>query len=67
MFDSSLACEFAALKPFVVPLLQAVPAGKYDVVDDMLRSFEKIEAMDERCIAPNSLVREFIGGSTYSY
>ena len=65
MFDSSLAFEFSVLKPFVVPLLQAVPAGKYEVVDQILRSFERIEAMDESCVAPDSLAREFIGGSTY--
>ena len=65
MFDSSLAFEFAVLKPVVVPLLEALPAGKYAVVDDMLRGFEKIEAMDEKYVAPESLAREFLGGSTY--
>ena len=65
MFDSSLAFEFAVLKPMVVPLLEAIPAGKYAVVDDMLRGFEKIEAMDEKYVAPESLAREFLGGSTY--
>ncbi len=65
MFDSSLAFEFAVLKPVVVPLLEAIPTGKYDVVDDMLRGFEKIEAMDEKYVAPESLAREFLGGSTY--
>ena len=65
MFDSSLAFEFSVLKPFVVPLLEAIPAGKYDVVDDMLNGFEQIEALDEKYVAPNSLAREFIGGSTY--
>lgn len=65
MFDSSLAFEFSALKPVVVPLLEALPAGKYDVVDDMLRGFERIEAMDEKYVAPESLAREFLGGSTY--
>ena len=65
MFDSSLAFEFAVLKPMVVPLLEAIPAGKYAVVDDMLRGFEKIEAMDEKYVAPDSLAREFLGGSTY--
>ena len=65
MFDSSLAFEFAVLKPVVVPLLEALPAGKYAVVDDMLRGFEKIEAMDEKYVAPDSLAREFLGGSTY--
>ena len=65
LLDSSLAFEAAALKPFVVPLLEEIPAGTYPVVDDMLRAFGKIEGMDERCVAPDSLVREFIGGSTY--
>ena len=65
MFDSSLAFEFSVIKPFVVPLLEAIPAGKYDVVDDMLKGFEQIEALDEKYVAPNSLAREFIGGSTY--
>ena len=65
MFASSLAFEFAVLKPMVVPLLEAIPAGKYSVVDDMLRGFEKIEAMDEKYVAPESLAREFLGGSTY--
>ena len=51
--------------PYVVPLLEAIPAGKYDVVDSMLRGFDKIEAMDDSCVAPDSLAREFIGGSTY--
>ena len=64
-FDSSLAFEFAVLKPMVLPLLEAIPAGKYDVVDDMLRGFEKIEVLDQRYVAPDSLAREFIGGSTY--
>lgn len=64
-FDSSLAFDFAVIKPFVVPLLEAIPAGKYPVVDDMLRAFDKIEAMDEKYVAPESLAREFIGGSTY--
>ena len=65
MFDSSLAFEFAVLKPVVVPLLEAIPAGKYAVVDDMLRGFERIEAMGEKYVAPDSLAREFLGGSTY--
>ena len=65
MFDSSLAFEFAVLQPVVVPLLEAIPAGKYAVVEDMLRGFARIEAMDEKYVAPDSLAREFLGGSTY--
>lgn len=64
-FDSSLALSASALKPFVVPLLEDIPKGKYQVVEDMLRGFEKIEPLDEKYIAPKSLAREFIGGSPY--
>ena len=67
MFDSSLACEVSVLQPFVVPLLEAIPRGQYQVVDDILAAYERIEPMEERYIAPNSLVREFIGGSGYQY
>ena len=42
-----------------------MPVGKYEVVGDMLRGFEKIEGLDEKYVAPESLAREFIGGSTY--
>lgn len=65
MFDSSLAMSVSALKPFVVPLLENLPAGKYPVVGDMLRGLEKIEPLDESYIAADSLAREFIGGSAY--
>ena len=64
-FDSSLPISISALKPFVVPLLEDLPAGKYPVVNDILRGLERIEPLDEKYIAPNSLAREFIGGSTY--
>ena len=67
MFDSALAFEFALLKPIVVPLLEELPRGKYDVAEEMLRGFERIEPMEETCVAPESLAREFIGGSAYDY
>lgn len=65
MFDSSLALSASALKPFVVPLLEEIPRGKYQVVEDMLRGLERIEPLDEKHIPAKSLAREFIGGSPY--
>ena len=65
MFDSSLALSVSVLKPFVVPLLEEIPKGKYKVVDDMLQALDKIEPLDEKYIPPTSLSREFIGGSSY--
>ena len=64
MFDSSLAFEFSVLKPIVVPLLEA-ERSRHPVVNDILRGFDKIEAMDSKYVAPDSLAREFLGGSTY--
>ena len=65
MFDSSLALSASVLKPFVVPLLEDLPKGKYPVAGDILRALEKIEPLDEKYISPKSLSREFIGGSPY--
>jgi len=65
MFDSSLAMSASLLKPFVLPLLEEIPRGKYQVVEDILRSYEKIEALDEKYVPAKSLAREFIGGSPY--
>lgn len=64
MFDSSLAFEFAVLKPVVTPLLEK-ETEKYPVAGEILRAFDKIEIMDEKYVAPDSLAREFLGGSTY--
>jgi len=65
MFDSSLAMSASLLKPFVLPLLEEIPRGKYQVAEDILRGYEKIEALDEKYVPAKSLAREFIGGSPY--
>ena len=62
-----VAFECSALKPFVVPLLQEVSAGDFPVAESLLRAFDRIEPLDDRYIAPTSLAREFIGGSSYNY
>jgi uridine kinase len=67
MFDSTLAFEYAVLKPLAVPLLQEVPAGKYPVVEQILQAFDRIEDMDEKYVSPTSMAREFLGGSAYVY
>lgn len=66
MFDSSLPLSASALKPFVVPLLEELPSRlRHGIVEDILRGYEKIEALDEKYIPAKSLSREFIGGSPY--
>ncbi len=67
MFDSSLECEFSILKPYVVPLLEELPRGKYPVADQILTAYERFEGMTAEYLALDSLAREFVGGGTYTY
>ena len=66
-FDSSLATEVCVMKPYIVPLLQELPRGEYPDADAILAAYERIEALDESLIPADSLIREFIGGGSFSY
>lgn len=67
-FDTALPYELSVLKTHIVPLLEEIPAAKRpDPVERILRGFDRIEALDDKYVAPNSLIREFIGGSAYHY
>ena len=55
------------MKPYIVPLLQELPRGEYPDADAILAAYERIEALDESLIPADSLIREFIGGGSFSY
>jgi len=66
-FDSALVYELAALKKHVAPLLSEIQPGspfypeaqrQLDILDNVL------ELPEERLIPSNSILREFIGGSS---
>ena len=65
MFDSSLAYEFSVLKPYVVPLLEELPRGEFPEADQILKAYGAIEPLEDKYVPENSLIREFIGGSSY--
>ncbi|MCI2058809.1 MAG: nucleoside kinase [Oscillibacter sp.] len=68
LFDTAVPYELSVYKSHVVPLLEEIPAAaRPEIVEQMLRGFDRIAGLDDRYVAPNSLIREFIGGSTYSY
>lgn len=68
LFDTTLPYEMSVLKGHIVPLLEAIPAeARPDPVEQMLLAFDRLEALDDRYVPPDSMVREFIGGSVYSY
>ena len=69
MFDSSFPCEVSIMKNFAEPLLEAVPEGaeRYAEIRSILPALERFETIDPALLAPESMLREFIGGGVYSY
>lgn len=67
IFDSSLPYEVSVMKNYAVPLFADVPAGtpRKEELDQLLRCFDLFEPIDPQLVHPDSLLREFIGGSRY--
>ncbi len=71
-FNSALMYEMPMLKCYAEPLLQCVPKDSkaYPEAErllDMLRSLIALTPQEMRHIPPVSIVREFIGGSSFHY
>jgi uridine kinase len=69
MFNSSLVYELAVLKDLALPLLEMIPAGDETYTEArrllmFLMLFQPVAA-DE--VPPTSILREFIGGSSFHY
>lgn len=66
MFNSALVYELSALKPLVEPLLRQVPhrAPEYIEARRLLAFLDWFLPLDANLIPSNSIVREFIGGSS---
>jgi Uridine kinase len=65
MFNSALAYELAALKPFAEPLLRQVPYGTPEYIEAkrLLAFLEWFLPLDISLVPGTSIVREFLGGS----
>lgn len=65
MFNSALAYEMSALKPFVEPLLRQVPYGTPEYIEAkrLLAFLEWFLPVGLDLIPETSIVREFLGGS----
>ncbi len=69
MFNSSLFYELAAFKAQAEPMLRAVPqrCKEYAVARRLLRFLDYIVPLREEILPPTSVIREFLGGSTFTY
>ncbi len=69
VIDSSLPYEVSVMKNFAKPLLEGVPQNNERHLEllDLIEGFNWFEPIDPALVAPDSLLREFIGGGTYKY
>ena len=69
MLNSSLFYELSVLRPFAEPILREVPdtIPEYNEACRLLKFLENFIPIPPEEIAPTSILREFIGGSTFKY
>ncbi len=69
MFNSALIFELSILKTYAEPILRAVPetSDAYNDATNLLKFFTYIQPMSDREIPPTSILREFLGGSSFIY
>ena len=69
MFNSSLLYELAVLKEHAEPLLEAVyqDQPEFAEVKRLLKFLSYFKPLSSRFIPPTSILREFLGGSSFHY
>lgn len=69
MFNSALLFELAVLKRHAEPILAEVPkfCDEYTEAHRLIKFLQYFVAIPEKEIPPTSLLREFVGGSSFRY
>ena len=69
MFNSATLYELAVLKKYAEPVLKQVPENRPEYIEAIrLRNFLSwFKQIDDAEIPPTSLLREFLGGSSFAY
>ena len=69
MFNSALIFELAVLKDYVEPILRKVPNNNpaYSEAHRLLRFLAHFVSVQDKELPPTSLLREFLGGSSFEY
>lgn len=69
MFNSSLLFELAVMKDYADALLKSVPHDRpeYGEAWRLINFLSTFKAIDQQAIPPTSLLREFLGGSSFHY
>ena len=69
MFNTAMIFELAAIKSQAEPLLEQVPecADEYSEAYRLLKFLRYIRPITNKQVPPTSLLREFLGGSSFKY
>jgi len=69
MFNSALLCELSVLKSYAEPILYELPSTEpeYSEALRLLKFLSYFTPIADNEIPPTSILREFLGGSTFSY
>lgn len=69
MFNSALVYELAVLKKYADPLLKSVNENQpeFSEANRLLKFLSYFKTIDDLEIPPTSLIREFLGGSSFAY
>ena len=67
MLDTALEYELPVMNSIATGLFSAIPEGieRYEELREVLPALQLFGHIDEALVAPDSLVREFIGGGVY--
>ncbi len=67
MFNSALVYELAVLKPYVEPLLFKIDKEQPEYIEakKIIKFMNNFLCLNDKFIPPNSIIREFIGGSCF--
>lgn len=68
-FDTAFPCEVSVMKHYAEPLLAALPpeAERHNELASIRPALERFADVDPALLAPESMLREFIGGGVYHY
>lgn len=69
MFNSATLYELAVLSKYAIPILEQVPENQaeYTEAKRLLKFLSYFKPIDDTEIPPTSLLREFVGGSSFAY
>ena len=68
-FDTSFAYEPAVFNTLATRLFQTIPEGieRFNELREVLPALQLFGIIDEELVAPDALIREFLGGGIYEY